>query len=60
MAEKTVEIDAKAFEDLMRIREEFDTVMESLELMKNKEFMESYKKSKAQIKRREFADWNAL
>lgn len=60
MTEKTVEIDAKALEDLMRIREEFDAVMESLELMKNKEFMESYRKSKAQIKKREFADWNAL
>lgn len=60
MEEKTIQIDAKAFEDLMRIREELDTVMESLELMKNKEFMESYKKSKEQIKKREFVDWNGL
>jgi hypothetical protein len=60
MEEKTIEINAEAFQDLMKIREELDTVMESIELMKNKEFMASYKKSREQIKKREFADWNAL
>ncbi len=33
---------------------------ESLELMENKEFMNSYKKSKNQIKNREFCAWKKL
>lgn len=60
MSTKTVTISREAFDDLIRIKEEFDTVMESLELMENEEFMESYKKAKEEIKNREFVDWNAL
>jgi len=60
MSTKTVTISREAFGDLIRIKEEFDTVMESLELMENEEFMESYKKAKEEIKNREFVDWNAL
>ena len=37
-----------------------DTISESLELMADKDFMNSYKKSKQQIKKRDFDDWNAL
>jgi hypothetical protein len=44
----------------MRIKEEFDVVMESLELMDNKEFMDSYKKAKEEIKNRKFVDWNVF
>ena len=43
-----------------RIKNEFDEVVESLELMPNKEFMDSYKKSKEQIKKRYFVSWNWL
>lgn len=60
MASKTIEINAEAFADLMRIKDELDTVVESMELMKDREFMESYKKSKEQIRKRDFADWNEL
>jgi predicted CopG family antitoxin len=60
MSTKTVTINREAFGDLIRIKEEFDTVMESLELMENEEFMESYKKAKEEIKNREFVDWNEL
>ena len=60
MSTKNVTINREAFGDLIRIKEEFDTVMESLELMENEEFMESYKKAKEEIKNREFVDWNAL
>ena len=60
MCTKTVTINREAFGDLMRIKEEFDTVMESLELMANEEFMESYKKAKEEIKNRDFVDWNEL
>ena len=37
-----------------------DTIVESLELMRDKKFMRSYKKSKEQIKKRDFVDWNEL
>jgi len=60
MSTKTVTINREAFSDLKRIKEELDTVMESLELMENEEFMESYKKAKEEIKNREFVDWNEL
>lgn len=49
-----------AIADLVRLKEEFDTIIESLELTGDSEFMNSFKKAKAQIKKREFADWNAL
>jgi len=49
-----------AIADLVRLKEEFDSVIESLELMNDDEFMKSYKKSKDQIKKRDFADWNEL
>ena len=39
---------------------EINDRVESLELMSNKEFMDSYNKSKEQIKKREFVNWNAL
>ena len=60
MSTKTVTINREAFGDLIRIKEELDTVMDSLELMENEEFMESYKKAKEEIKNREFVDWDEL
>ncbi len=57
---ETITIDKKALADLIRLKEEFDLIVESLELINNKEFMESHNKSKEQIKNREFADWNEL
>lgn len=60
MATKTVTISRDALEDLIRIKEDFDVVMESLELIENEEFMESYKKAKEEIKNREFVDWDEL
>jgi hypothetical protein len=53
-------INKDALKDLIRVKEEFDSIIESLELMSDKEFMESFKRSKEQIKNREFADWDAL
>lgn len=60
METKTVTISREAFGDLVRIKEEFDAVMESLELMENEEFVESYKKAKEEIKNSEFVDWNVF
>lgn len=57
---KTGTVSREVFEDLMRIKEEFDVVMESLELMEDEEFMDSYKKAKEEIKNRKFVDWNEL
>ena len=56
----TVSIDKKALIDLVRLKEEFDSVVESLELMSDKEFMDSYGKAKEQIKNREFDNWDDL
>ena len=57
---QTINVSKEAILDLVRVKEEFDAIIESLELMSDKEFMNSYKKSKEQIKKREFADWNEL
>jgi len=50
----------EALADLVRVKEEFDSIVESLQLMANKEFMDSYSKAKDQVKKRDFADWNSL
>ena len=56
----TIIIRKNAIADLLRIRDEFDSVVESLELMGDTEFIKSFKRAKEQIKKRDFADWNAL
>ena len=57
---ETFNINKQALVDLIRIKDEFDSVIESIELMENKEFMTSLRKSKGQIKNREFANWDEL
>ena len=57
---QTINVSKEAISDLVRVKEEFDAIVESLELMSDKEFMNSYKKSKEQVKKREFADWDDL
>jgi hypothetical protein len=57
---ETVCIRKDAILDLIRVKNEFDTIIESLELMADEDFMNSYKKSKEQVKKREFDDWNGL
>ncbi len=59
MAE-TLCINKQAISDLIRNKEEFDLIIESIELMNNKEFMKSLKRSDEQVKKRDFADWNTL
>ena len=53
-------ITKSAIADLSRLTNEINNRVESLELMSNKKFLASLKKAKEQIKKREFADWNAL
>ncbi|HLD02574.1 MAG TPA: PIN domain-containing protein [Candidatus Nanoarchaeia archaeon] len=57
---ETVTINKQAIADLVKVKEDFDAIVESIELMGNKEFMDSYKKAKEQIKKRDFDDWNTL
>jgi len=56
----TINIKKEAIIDLLRIKDEFDSVIESLELMSDEGFMNSYKKSKEQITNRDFDEWNEL
>ncbi|MBI5002276.1 hypothetical protein HZC31_02740 [Candidatus Woesearchaeota archaeon] len=60
MVSSTVTINKEAIMDLVKVKDEFDTIVESLELMMDKSFMDSYKKAKQQIEKRDFDDWNAL
>ncbi|HIH38027.1 hypothetical protein J4460_07825 [Candidatus Woesearchaeota archaeon] len=56
----TITVRKEAIADLVRVKGEFDAIIESLELMSDSEFMESYAKAKDQIKKRDFDEWNAL
>jgi hypothetical protein len=56
----TVPIRKDAISDLLRMKEEFDTIVESIELMSDEKFMASMKRSKEQIEKRQFADWHEL
>ena len=58
--EETITIKKKAIQDLVKVKDEFDSIIESLELMSDKEFMKSYKKAKEEIKNRDFVEWNEL
>ncbi len=60
MTGATVQVNKEAILDLVRVKEEFDSIIESLELMSDPEFMASHKKSREQIEKRDFDDWNAL
>ena len=57
---ETILVHRKAIKDLVRVKEEFDTIIESLELMADPNFMKSYTKSREQIQKRDFADWDGL
>jgi len=57
---ETINIDKSAIVDLVRLTNEIKDRVESLELMSDDEFMNSHQKSKEQIKKREFADWDEL
>jgi len=57
---ETITINKQAVTDLLKVKEEFDSIIESIELMSNEEFMKSYNKAKEQIKNRDFDDWDKL
>ena len=53
-------VSKEAIMDLVKVKGQFDSIVESLELMAEPEFMNSFSKAKEQIKSREFDDWNEL
>lgn len=57
---ETMTIERKAFIDIVRLVEELEDRIESLELMSDQGVMESHKRAKEQIKNRDFADWDEL
>ena len=57
MEEETICISKRVFSDVIG---EIQLMKESLELMQDKEFMESHRRAKEQIKNRDFVDWNEL
>ncbi len=57
---ETINVNKQAIVDLVRLKEEFELIVESLEIMSNPEVMESLEKSEEQIKNREFANFNEL
>ena len=57
---ETVLVQKQAIVELVQLKEKFDALVESLELLSDPEFMKSYKKSKEQVQKREFVDWNEL
>lgn len=56
----TIQLKKEALQDLIKVKEEFDSIVESLELMSDKKFMASYKEAKKQVAKREFEDWDEL
>ena len=57
---ETIQVNKQAILDLVQLKDNFDSVVESLELMGDKDFMDSFNKSKKQIGDREFDEWDAL
>ena len=57
---ETIQVSKKAILDLVRVKDEFDGIVESLVLMGDKDFMDSYHKAKYQIRKRDFASWDEL
>jgi hypothetical protein len=58
--ETKIMMDQSAILDLVRLTHEINDRVESLELMGDEKFMTSFRKAREQIKKRDFADWNAL
>ena len=56
----SIRIKTSVMNDLMRLTAEIQDRVESIELINDKDFMTSLKKSDEQIKKRDFVDWNAI
>ena len=56
---ENITINKTAFMDMLRVKDQFDMIVESMEIMAGKVFMESYQKARKQVKERDFTGWNA-
>ena len=56
----TIAIKKSEIADLVKLANEMNDRIGSLELMGDKKFIKSFKKAKEQIKKRDFANWHAL
>ena len=56
----TITIKKSEIAELAKLTNEINERIECLELMSDGKFMKSFKKSKEQVKKRDFSDWNAL
>ncbi len=50
----------EVFEEIMETKERLDTLMESVELMNDPEFMEGYRRARGDIAKGRFEDWEEL
>jgi len=57
---ETINVNKEAIIELAKLTNELNDRVESLELMSDPEFIKSLGKSKEQIKRGEFANWDEL
>ena len=55
-----ISINKSAIKDLARLTNEINDRVESLELMSDKKIVKSFRKAKKQLKKRNFASWDAL
>ena len=55
-----VSINKSEIIELVRLTNEINDRVESLELMSDDKFMNSFKEAKEQIRKRDFADWHEL
>lgn len=57
---EAVKIQRKELMEMVKLVSELNDRIESLELMSDPEVMESHRRAKEQIKKREFANWDDL
>ena len=57
---ETITIERKTLIELAKLAEEINDKLESLELMSDPNVMESHRRAKEQIKKRQLKEWNAL
>ncbi len=50
----------KDFDEIMEAKEQLDTLIESVELINDKEFMEGYRQAREDIKEGRFEGWDKL
>jgi len=55
-----ISVNKSAIIDLLKLKENFNSIIESLELMSDEKFMKSLKKSDEEVKKRDFANWDEL